>query len=108
MQCPFCDKSISAAARYCPHCGKKVDVTFEEISGGMVRQDKAEKLQDKVRESRRVLGIAVFVLVLMALVYVAIPAPHIPEVMPVYHVDVPAVEGVYVAQPETPVLPVPE
>jgi hypothetical protein len=108
MQCPFCNANISAAARYCPHCGKKVDVTFDEISSGMVRQETSDKLQEKVRESRRVLGIAVFFFVLLFIVYIAIPSPPVPEVVPVYRAEVPAIYGADVMQPEMPLLEIPK
>jgi len=108
MKCIFCQNEITASARYCPFCGKKVDVTFDEIRRGMVDSDKAEKLREKTRESRRVLAIALFLFVVSLIIYIAIPSPRLPEALPVYRVDVPEPPSASVGKIETPRLEIPQ
>ena len=107
MQCPFCAKTISESSRYCTHCGKKVDVSFDEISRGLANQEHSEKLQEKVLESRRLLAIAVFLFLVSLLVFIAIPTPRQPDAVPVYRVDVPDFEDVKVKQAVAPEFDIP-
>lgn len=108
MKCPYCSNNISATARYCPTCGKKLDVTFEEISRGMVSQEQSEKMQEKLRESRRLLAIAVFLLAVSLIIFAAVPAPRTPDAVPVYHVEVPEVWDVLTEKVEVPEFEIPE
>jgi hypothetical protein len=108
MKCPFCQKKVTATARYCPFCGKKMDVTFDEIRRGMVDEDRSEKLQEKVRESRRVLAIAVFLFLVSLIIYIAIPSPRLPDAVPVYRVEVPALDDVYVEKVDLPLFEIPQ
>jgi hypothetical protein len=89
MQCPFCQTEITASARYCPSCGKKLDLSFEEVKQEFAQQKHTEKEDESLRESRRVLAIAVFFFAVALTVFIAIPSPRKPDVMPVYRVDSP-------------------
>jgi hypothetical protein len=109
MQCPFCKMEITAVARYCPHCGSKLDLSFEEVKREFTHQHHTEKDDERVRESRRVLAIAVFLFAVALTIFIAIPSPRQPDVMPVYRVDLPrGTEDVYVEMVELPQFPIPE
>lgn len=108
MKCQFCGKTVSESARYCTHCGKKMDVSFEDISRSLADQELAEKLQEKVRESRRVLAIALFLFLVSLIVYVAIPTPRQPDAVPVYRVEVPDYQEVNARQAVSPQFVVPK
>lgn len=108
MKCPFCGKTISESARYCTHCGKKTDVSFEDISRGLADQEQREKLQEKILESRRVLAIALFLFLVSLIVFVAIPTPRQPDSIPVYRVEVPDYEEVNVRKAVAPDFAIPE
>jgi hypothetical protein len=89
MQCPFCQMEMTASARYCPHCGKKLDLSFEEVKQEFVQQKHSEKEDESLRESRRVLAIGVFLFAVALTLFIAIPSPRKPDVMPSYRVDCP-------------------
>ncbi len=109
MQCPFCQMDITAAARYCPHCGKKLDLSFDEVKQELTQQRHTEKEDESLRESRRVLAIAVFLFAVALTVLIAIPSPRKPDVAPVYRVESPkeTVE-VYMEKMELPRFEIPE
>jgi len=109
MQCPFCQTEITAAARYCPHCGSKLDLSFEEVKREFAQQHHTEKDDERVKESRRVLAIAVFFFAVALTVFVAIPSPRKPDVMPVYRVECPPETGdVYMEVVDLPQFPIPD
>ena len=108
MECPFCKARITADVHYCPSCGSKVDVTFEEIVRDHARQRQVEKARERVRGSRAVLMIAVFLFAVSVVVYFAIPAPPKLHAVPVYRVRVPAVEKMRVEEVEMPQFDIPE
>ena len=108
MNCPFCSKDISAGARYCPFGGNKVDISFEEISRDMADQDNVQKLREKVRESRRILAIAVFLFLVSLIVYIAIPSPRMPDAVPVYRVKAPEIQKLHMEQARLPEFNIPE
>ena len=109
MQCPFCQTEITASARYCPHCGKKLDLSFEEVKQEFAQQKHTEKEDESLRESRRVLAIAVFFFAIALTVFIAIPSPRKPDVMPVYRVDSPQdTEDVYMETMELVQFDIPE
>jgi len=109
MKCPFCQTDASAAAKYCPQCGKKMDVTFKQISSELTQQDHDEKTREKINESMRILAIGVFLFILALVILIAIPSPRKPYVMPVYRVDyAQQIDEVHVEEVEPPLFEIPE
>jgi hypothetical protein len=109
VQCPFCQTEITAAARYCPHCGKKLDLSFEEVKQEFAQQYDTAKEDESARESRRVLAIAVFFFAVVLTVFIAIPSPRKPDVMPVYRADCPGeIDEVYMEIMKLPQFEIPE
>jgi len=108
MNCPHCNNDVSPTARYCPTCGNKIDFTFDDIKSSLSSKDKLEKEIEKVKESRRVLIITLFLLLVSLLVYIAVPSPRIPEAVPVYRVDIPADVTVETADAQAPIMNIPE
>lgn len=57
MKCPFCHQEIAINKQFCPHCGQKVDVTFDQIAGS-VRDDAALRRGRSVEDALRYLIVA--------------------------------------------------
>ena len=89
MKCPFCDGDANFGAYFCPRCGRRLDVSFQEIQHSLAGDARDEERRRKLREGTRVFWLAVFMLAVSAIVYAAIPSPVLPDAVPVYRVPVP-------------------
>lgn len=95
--CPHCSARLPPNVRFCPHCGKKIDVEFEQIKGRLAEEKVKEDAVKRERESRKLLIIAFFVFIVGMTFYCTVP--DIPE-LNYHHVWSPSVPQLQNADPE--------
>ncbi len=91
MKCPNCDDEIPIGQRFCPHCGKRVEVTFDDITHS-VRVDAASARGKRLEDAMKFAVALLVTLIIVAWLYndyvsvtpVAdvegyIPSPEAPE-----------------------------
>ena len=76
ITCPNCGKSCPPQLRFCPHCGQRMDVDFEQIKEKLAKERRREEAAEREKRTRKLFAACLFVLLVVMSLLLAVPTPN--------------------------------